>query len=251
VCTDNTGECFAGVHAYRRNPETSVLQARDTSDGATYEEGPFAVGPGTLYQVDSGFGTINVFRRVGLAGLRRVQCLWPRRAPGFDARCVKEPAMRRARAIALSPNGRSLVTAVDLGHRKGGLAAFDRSPNGRLTFRRCLAPATGSHGCRPLGMNVGLGRIEQLEFSADGRSLYAVSEAGEGHFLVRFKVNPKRGKIAFAQCLAAVRRRGCTSVRPLRGLSEIAPYGRFVYALINNPEAASGPNALVRLRARR
>jgi hypothetical protein len=259
VCADNTGECFSGVHAYRRNPVTSALSLRDTSDPATAGSGPFALGRrGTLYEVDSEHGTISVFRRIHAAGLRRIQCLWPRTDP-YGPHCATVPAMRRARAIALSPNGRSVITAIGLGTRAGGLVVFDRARDGKLRFRRCLAPVgiAARRGCGSLRTprRLRLVEPEQLEFSRDGRSLYLVAGTDTARFLVRFKVNPRHGKLAFAQCFTAVRPRsergGCNYVRRLRGMTEISLRGRFLYAITANRLRVPGPNTLVRFWAKR
>ncbi len=258
-CADNTGDCFATVIGYGRNPESSALGFRDRSDPATYGAGPFAVGgAGTVYEVDSEHGTISVFGRVGAAGFRRVQCLWPRPDPG-GPRCSTVPAMRRAQAIALSPNGRGAVTAVGLGKGAGGVVVFDRARDGKLRFRGCLGPGgiAARHGCRSLRAPRGLplAKPHQLVFSRDGRSLYLVAGEDRARFLVRFKVNRERGKIAFAQCFTAVRssisRGGCRYLRKLRGLTKISRAGRFLYAITANRRQAPGLNGLVRFRAKR
>lgn len=239
-CADNTGDCFSNVKAYLRDPATSVLSEGRGSSPATYGTGPFAVkgGAGTVYQVDSEVGTISVFKRIEATGFKRVQCLWPRSNRGFS-RCVPTPAMRRATAIALSPDGRLVVTGVrDKGWAT--LALFARARNGKLSFRRALPPVKG----------LGVAKIDQLEFAANGRSLYAVGgrNAGEPRILTRFRVNAKRGRVAFAQCLAAGTHRLCDAVPQLNGLTEITLGGGLVYATVADPNAGTGPNALVRFR---
>jgi hypothetical protein len=255
ACTDNTGECFAGIIGYRRDRETSSLAARDVIATPTYGAGPFAVsGSGPVYGVDSAYGTIGVFGRVGAAGFRRLQCLWPRPAE-YGPRCVTAPAMRKAQAISLAPNGRAVITAVRLGKAAGGLAVFRRGAEGGLRYRRCLAPSGlgPSQGCRPLRTPRGLtlAQPEQLEFSADGRSLYLVAGKATSRFLVRFKLNPKTGRIAYAQCFTPVRGSPCVRVRKLRGLIEISLAGRFLYAITGNRRGVSAADAVVRFRARR
>lgn len=242
-CADNTGDCFADVVAYERNPQTSVLTAMDRSDPATSGLGPFAVsrGAGNVYQLDSKSGAISVFKRIGAANLRFVQCLWPVRRPGLlirAHRCTTRPSMGRAKALALSADGRTVVTAIGAEGGRAGLAVFHRAPNGKLGLRGVLGPVKG----------LGASLIGQLEFAANGRSLYAVAASGPGRFLARFKVNAKRGKIAFAQCLAGVARKGCAYVPQLRGLTEITLGGGLVYAAVADANVAAGPNALVRFR---
>jgi hypothetical protein len=253
-CTDNTGECFAGIIGYRRNRETISLASRDSIGTPTYGAGPFAVsGAGPLYGLDSAYGTIGVFGRVGAAAFRHLQCLWPRRDP-YGPRCVTVPAMRKAQAIALSPNGRTVVTAIRLGKEAGGLALFRRGRDGRLRFRRCLAPSGLAlrQGCRSLRTPRGLSLAtpQQLEFSRDGSSLYMVAGGAAERFLVRFKLNPKRGRIAFAQCFTSASGTACSRVPRLRGLIEVTLAGRFLYAITGN-RGGSAPDAIVRFRVRR
>jgi hypothetical protein len=241
-CADNTGDCFASVASYARNPGTSVLTPRDHTDPATPGDGPFALSPhgGTLYELDSSSGAITVVKRVGAAGLRYVQCLWPVRG----RRCEQRPRMGRASELALSPDGRRLITAIRSRRGAGRLGLF-KARNGKLAFRACLAPAgtpAARRPCRSLGptRGFGLGQIDQLEFSPDGGSLYAVT----GGALLRFKLNRRRGTIGLAQCLTGSPRRGCTHVPQLDGLSRIALTGRFVYAI-----AAAGGGTVARFQA--
>jgi 6-phosphogluconolactonase (cycloisomerase 2 family) len=233
-CADNTGECFVSVLAYERDPQTSVLTFRDRGSPATSGGGPFALeaGVGNVYHADSKFGTISVFKRVGAATLKRVQCI----RPSKQRACRRARRMGRARALALSPNGKLLVTAANPKRGASWLAVFERARNGKLSFRERIKDAR-------------LRSTDQLEFGPDGRSLYAVSGAGEDSFLLRFKLNPKRGKIAFAQCLSSAPRDGCSGVPQLRGLSEVATVARSVYAVASDPDVAGGLNAVVRFGA--
>ncbi len=240
-CADNTGDCFASVASYLRDPHTTGVTPRDGTDPATTGDGPFAVSPrgGTLYELDSDSGAISIFSPLGAARLRFSQCLAP-----IKAQICERPArMGRASQLAVSPDGGLLITAL----RSGRLRLFKRSRNGKLDFRACLSPAGRGRGCRSLGRMRGLdtAKVEQLRFSPDGRSLYAVADEAGGT-LLRFTFQRKRGRLRLAQCLTSSPHRGCTQVPQLAGLSHIALTGRWVYAV-----AAGGGGTLVRFRTKK
>ena len=224
-CSDNTGDCFTGLTARARDAQTSLLSG---SGGATssfdWRFGPITAAGANLYAVNSGSRTgITAFRRTA-SGLRKSGCVTEQKRNG----CRKSRKKAQPAAVAVSPNGRMLVTV-----RNGRLAVFARDSRGRLSFKHCLATSKGKRpgGCRPLGRvpKNGLSSLQQLEFSADGRSLYA-APLHRGTRLVRFKVKPHGGKIAFADCLSSDRSKGCARTPALQGLEEIATVGPFLYA---------------------
>ena len=235
-CADNTGECFASVGVYTRDPATSLLTPSGRSRPATQGHGPFAVTPvgGTVYELDSDFGTISVHKRIGGSGLKRTQCLWPRKRR-FYGPCKRVRKMGKAEAIAVSPHGSSVVTVVNPKRGKSWLTLFDRARNGKLSFER-------------RAFDKRLRSVSDLRFTSDG-TLIAASGAGEDSFLLRFKVNPKRGTVALAQCLSSAKRSGCTRLPELRGLSEIAVREPHLYATVADLATGSGLNAVLRFRA--
>jgi hypothetical protein len=235
-CADNTGDCFASIAVYVRDPLTSALVHSRSSDPATQRPGPIAVTPttGTVYEVDSGFGTISVFKRIGNSGLKRIQCLWPRKQEHAGP-CKRVRKMGRARAIAVSPQGHSVVTAVY--PKRGGswLTLFSRAGNGKLTFAQRLVDGR-------------LRSADDLRFTSDGRTLLAASGAGADSFLLRFTVNPRKNRITPAECLSSAKRKGCTQVPLLRGLRTLAAFNLQLYGVVADPSVATGLNALVRFR---
>jgi len=224
-CADNTGTCQAGLTAYARDAQTSLLSSSPfVFSGTGWSFGAMAAAGGNLYAVNFGSRTgISAFSRTGSGTIRQTGCVTEQEGKGCRTHKKATPA-----AIAVSPNGRMLVTV-----RNGRLAVFARKSNGQLSFKHCLAAGKGKRrgGCRPLGRvpKNGLSSLQQLEFSADGRSLYAAPLHG-GTRLLRFNVKPHGGKIAFADCLSSGRSKGCAPTPALRGLAEIATVGPFLYA---------------------
>lgn len=231
-CAENTGDCFTGLTAFARDAQTSLLSGSGGAGSSfDWRFGPIAAVGANLYAVLSGARTgITVFRRTA-SGLRNTGCVTEQKRKGCRTRKKAQPA-----AVAVSPNGRMLVTL-----RNGRLAVFARDSQGRLSFKHCLATGKGKRrgGCRPLGRvpKNGLSSLQQLEFSADGRSLYAApphslnaAPLQRSTRLVRFKVKPHGGKIALADCLSSGRSKGCARTPALQGLDQIATVGPFLYA---------------------
>jgi hypothetical protein len=234
-CTDNTGECFAGVGMYRRDPLTSLLTSTGGGSPATAGgDGRFAVTPktGTVYGLDHQWGTISVFKRIRTEDLKRTQCLWPR-AQAFAGPCKKARKMGRAKAIAVSPAGHTVVTVVNPKRGKSWLTLFDRARNGKLSFERRV-------------FDKRLRSVSDLQFANDGRTLLVASGAGEDSFLLRFQVSPKKGGAKLAQCLSSAKRKGCAHIPQLRGLTEIAAREPDVYAVVADGNLDTGLNAVLR-----
>lgn len=226
-CADNTGQCAASVIVYGRDPQTSSLTPLDSATPRFASLGPFAFGGGTLFTLEPKRGAISAFRRTGSATFAPAGCVTRRRARG--CRAIRK--MGQLSTLAISPNGRTLVAA-----RVGRLAVFGRGRTGTLRLR----------AARPLLRRA---RVSQLEFSPDGRSVYAVVTVAGGSGLIRFSANPRRGKIAYAQCLTEVRLRGCSHLPRLHGLSEVAGTGRFLYATTLAGPAPGTRDSLLRFRA--
>ena len=225
-CSDNTGTCQSGLVAFARDAQTSLLSgSRSAFSGTDWSFGPITAAGANIYAVNSGSRTgITAFRQTASGALRKTGCVTEQKRKG----CRKSRKKAQPAAVAVSPNGRMLVTV-----RNGRLAVFARDSHGRLSFKHCLATGMAKRrgGCRPLGRvpKNGLSSLQQLEFSADGRSLYA-APLHRGTRLVRFKVKPHGGKIVFADCLSSGRSKGCARTPALQGLEELATVGPLLYA---------------------
>ena len=226
-CADNTGQCFAWVIVYARDPQTSWLTPSDSAAPRFDSLGPFVFGGGTLFTLEAGHGALSAFRRTGPATFTFASCVTRVKA----RRCRTIRSMGQLSTLAISPNGRTLVAG-----RVGRLAVFARGRTGKLRLRAAKRLFRRA-------------RVGQLEFSPDGRSLYAVVTVAGGSGLLRFRADPRRGKIAYAQCLTEVRLRGCSHLPSLHGLSEVAGRGRFLYATALAAPTSGVPDALLRFRA--
>ena len=109
-------------------------------------------------------------------------------------------------SLEVSADGKSLYAGLE-----SGVARFDINPStGALTYRGCITGDTrfgpsGSGACRQIptasryGFNSGLGSVESLAVSADGRSLYGASFYDGGVF--RFDRDPSTGALAYRGCI--------------------------------------------------
>lgn len=145
-----------------------------------------------------------------------------------DGGCGKLPgaALTGARAVAVSPDGRSVYVAS---YNRGSVTHFFRAPGGQITYDGCLNN-DGSEGCGDLPSAPLLGASD-VAVSPDGRSVYVASELADsvGHFA---RGGPDGQLTAFA-CHASTDERGCHDVpeAPLGGATSVAvsPDGRSVY----------------------
>jgi fibronectin-binding autotransporter adhesin len=177
-----------------------------------------AASPGTLVQLSGARG-----------------CLVDRSAhPGkcAPARALKEPAtLLGSRAIALSPDGKSLYVAAAASN---AIAIFKRDPRtGTLTQGKgaagCIA-AKGANGCAPA---VGLDGPNSVAVSPDGRNVYATSLGSEA--VTVFQRDHTSGALSQRRdgsgCITTLPLPGCASGRALGGPDVIvaSPDGRNVY----------------------
>src|SRR3954451_19426426 len=132
--------------------------------------------------------------------------------PSGSGACTKIPrSAGSVKAVALSPNGRSLYSAGYVDGSTYAIAEFDRDPNtGALKYRRCITDHSGSGGCDvipgarradPLAPFYGL---RAITVSPDGDSVYAV-----GYYsIARFERNPATGALAYRGCITGYATRG-------------------------------------------
>jgi DNA-binding beta-propeller fold protein YncE len=119
-------------------------------------------------------------------------------------------------AVVVSPDGRH-VYAVSEGD--DAIARFDRNAaTGALTYAGCLSGEAESAGaCATIataaaaGVHSGLDRPRALVISADGRSVYAISQDDDA--LVSFDRNSDTGALSFAGCISGnTAANGCARV---------------------------------------
>jgi DNA-binding beta-propeller fold protein YncE len=168
-----------------------------------------------------------------LKGLRG--CLVDRSAPAGGcgtARALKGPGpFMGSRAIALSPNGRSVYVASS---RSDAVAIFRRDPStGALRqpggAAGCVA-AKGADGCATAS---GLDGPNSVAVSPDGRNVYVTSRAANS--LTVFRRDRSTGALTQlpgdAGCISGLPVPGCAGGRALLGPDVVAlsPDGRNVY----------------------
>jgi DNA-binding beta-propeller fold protein YncE len=195
--------------------------------GALAASAPQGVQP-TSPQPTASPGTL-----VQLSGARG--CLVDRSAPPgrcAPARALKEPAtLLGSRAVALSPDGKSLYVAAA---GSNAIAIFKRDPRtGTLTQGKgaagCIA-AKGANGCAPA---VGLDGPNSVAVSPDGRNVYATSLGSEA--VTAFHRDRSSGALSQSRdgsgCITTLPLPGCASGRALGGPDVIvaSPDGRNVY----------------------
>ncbi|HWM62675.1 MAG TPA: YncE family protein [Solirubrobacterales bacterium] len=195
---------------------------------------PAAAQPGTLTQLKGANG-----------------CLVDRSSPAGKcgkARALKGPGpFMGSRAIALSPNGRHVYVASS---KSDAIAIFTRDPRtGTLTQAPgsggCVA-AKGAGGCAKA---IGLDEPNSVALSADGRSLYATSRAGNS--VASFVRNRKTGALRqlpppLAGCISGLPLPGCAPGLALGApdVVVVSPDGNNVYvgSFFGNSVAAFSRN---------
>lgn len=147
------------------------------------------VGPGFCYSLAlspdgrnlyvGSCGDLTVFSRSTAGGLVQTGCIDASGPPGHA--CAGDTGTEPQTSIALSPDGRNLYFAFNIGRKTqpGGIAVFARARNGALTrlggAAGCLTE-TGSHGACTKAR--GLENPHGLALSPDGRNLYSSGFAG-------------------------------------------------------------------------
>lgn len=157
--------------------------------------------------------------------------------------CGKARALKGAgpgvgsRAIAISPDGRSVYVAAS---GANAIAVFDRSPStGALTQPKgkagCVAgivgKAKGAQGC---GLAIGLLAPNSVAVSPDGRNVYATTR--DGSSVVTFLRNRRTGALrqlppSASGCISGLPIPGCTAGRALKwpDVVVVSPDGKNVY----------------------
>lgn len=157
------------------------------------------------------------------------------------------------RALALSPDGRSLYTVSDSDEAVGEFRLAQG--NGALSYRRCLTGATSISNCRkipgatPNGDATGLRSTVHVTVSPDGNSVYTVAD--DDNAVAHFD-RAASGALEFRDCLSGdINATGCRKVPgagPGGGSNsgmnaavwgEVAPDGRSVYVAASSDSAIS------------
>jgi DNA-binding beta-propeller fold protein YncE len=176
---------------------------------------PSATALGTLSQLQGASGCL-VDRSGPSGGCARV-------------RALHGPApFLGSRAIAISPDGRSVYVASS---RSNAVAAFRRDvASGRLTQPTGTAGCIAARGASGCAKAAGLTGPSSVAVSADGRSVYAAAVATGA--VVTFRRNRSTGSLSQAGCVAARATPGCALGRALDGADvvTVSADGGSVYA---------------------
>jgi len=174
--------------------------------------------PGTLTQLQHGLGCLADASKP-IRGCGRARAL---QGPG--------PFMG-SRAIALSPDGRSVYVASS---KSDAIAVFRRNAqSGALTQAKGAAGCVAAKGAGGCGTAIGLDGPNSVAVSPDGRNVYATSRASNS--ITTFRRDGETGALTqlpgTAGCTAGVSLPGCATGRALLGpdVVTISPNGASVY----------------------
>lgn len=165
--------------------------------------------------------------------LSYVGCLASEAAPpsGGNSGCgdLSGDPLRRAEAVAVSPDGRSVYVVAFVGAAIGHFARSTET--GNLGWRGCLNN-DGSNGCDNL-TDAPLSGASAVELSPDGRSVYISSTSSQT--ISHLSRNVTTGELTWEGCLSNDGTNHCTDLpgAPLRGAMEdlaVSPDGKSVYA---------------------
>jgi fibronectin-binding autotransporter adhesin len=148
------------------------------------------------------------------------------------ARALKEPAtLLGSRAVALSPDGKSLYVASA---ESDAIAIFKRDPRtGTLTQSRGAAGCIAAKGAEGCSSAVGLDGPNSVAVSPDGRNVYATSLGSEA--VTVFQRDRAGGALSQRRdgsgCITTLPLPGCAGGRALGGPDVVvaSPDGRNVY----------------------
>ena len=179
---------------FRRNPRSGTLKqegcvahptlaAAGCTAAASFAGPSFcfslAVSPDGRNVYVGSCGDLTVFSRSSTGSLTQTGCVDASGPPGRP--CAGDTGTEPQTAIAVSPDGRSLYFAFDIGRsaQPGGITVFSRAANGSLTrlggAAGCLTE-TGSRGSCTKAR--GLESPHELALSPDGGNLYSSGFAG-------------------------------------------------------------------------
>ncbi len=177
----------------------------------------------------AGDGTLT--QKAGLAG-----CI----ADIGSASCVDGVGLSDAHTVTVSPDGANVYVAGSL---LGAIAVFDRAADGTLTQKPGLAGCVSDTGSGPCADGRGLGYIESLAISADGRSVYTTARMSEAvAVLDRGADGRLTQKPGAAGCISASTTGGeCAFGKAFSGPDSVAvsPDGANVYVGADGSDAVS------------
>jgi DNA-binding beta-propeller fold protein YncE len=169
-------------------------------------------------------------QKVGLAG-----CI----ADVGSASCVDGVGLDDAHTVKVSPDGANVYVAGPF----GGIAVFDRAADGTLTQKPGLAGCVSDTGSGPCADGRGLGYIESLAISPDGRSVYTTARMSEAvAVLDRGADGTLTQKPGVAGCISASTTGGeCAFGKAFSGPDSVAvsPDGANVYVGADGSDAVS------------
>lgn len=142
---------------------------------------------------------------------------------GTDGACVDAHALRGAKGVVASPDGRHVYAAAV---RSGAVTAYIRSDTGTLTQVQCVKDSALESRCDD---GRALGGARDAAISSDGRHVYVAAGAGA---VATFARDAATGRLAQTGCVSATGNDGaCDDGTGLYGATavDVAPGGAHVY----------------------
>jgi 6-phosphogluconolactonase (cycloisomerase 2 family) len=197
-------------------------------------DGPAAIviaPDGTSLYVASSAGTLTSFQRNATSGALTqlplgVGCL----SDGELAACTAVGGLARASALAITPDGHTLIAA---GTDDDAVVSFRRDPAaGALTRVSCVSGSTATAGCTPSTL---MGGPRALVVRPNGLQVWVAASRGDS--VVTLQIDPATGTLTptagLGGCLRRLASSDCRAARALddpRGLASSAD-GSHVYAV--------------------